>query len=137
VPLAFYIQIAVGILVPLLAGFGPVVNGSRITVLSAISGDTTSDGGGQAAGGTHRESAFDRFQHRATASLARRGIHFPRPLLISLRNTFRRKSRLMLTLFTLTMGGAIFISVFNVRDNSVRLYGQRRPLFCGRCDPRL
>ncbi len=115
VPLAFYIQIAVGILVPLLAGFGPVINGSRITVLSAISGDTTSDGGGQAAGGAPRESAFDRFQHRATVALARRGIHFPRPLLISLRNTFRRKGRLMLTLFTLTMGGAIFVSVFNVR----------------------
>jgi hypothetical protein len=66
VPLAFYIQIAVGILVPLLAGFGPVINGSRITVLNAISGDTTSDGGGQAAGGAPRESAFDRFQQRAT-----------------------------------------------------------------------
>lgn len=115
VPLAFYIQIAVGILVPLLAGFGPVINGSRITVLSAISGDATSDSGGQAAGGTRRESAFERFQQRVTQSLARRGIHFPRPLLISLRNTFRRKSRLILTLFTLTMGGAIFIGVFNVR----------------------
>lgn len=115
VPLAFYIQIAVGILVPLLAGFWPVINGSRITVLNAISGDTTSDGGGQASGSPHRESAFDRFQHRATAALAKRGIHFPRPQLISLRNTFRRKSRLALTLFTLTMGGAIFIAVFNVR----------------------
>jgi putative ABC transport system permease protein len=115
VPLALYIQIAVGILVPLLSGFGPVINGSRITVLSAISGDTTSDGGGQAGGSPRRESRFERFQQRATASLARRGIHFPRPLLISLRNTFRRKSRLALTLFTLTMGGAIFIAVFNVR----------------------
>ncbi len=38
-----------------------------------------------------------------------------RPLLISLRNTFRRKGRLALTLFTLTIGGAIFISVFNVQ----------------------
>ena len=47
--------------------------------------------------------------------LARRGIHIPRPLLISLRNTFRRRDRLVLTLFTLTMGGAIFIAVFNVR----------------------
>ena len=36
-------------------------------------------------------------------------------MLISLRNTFRRKGRLALTLFTLTIGGAIFISVFNVR----------------------
>ena len=38
-----------------------------------------------------------------------------RPTLISLRNTFRRKRRLLLTLFTLTIGGAIFIAVFNVQ----------------------
>jgi putative ABC transport system permease protein len=42
-------------------------------------------------------------------------VHIPRPFVISLRNTFRRRSRLLLTLFTLTMGGAIFIAVFNVR----------------------
>jgi len=35
--------------------------------------------------------------------------------LISMRNTFRQKGRLVLTLFTLTMSGAIFIAVFNVR----------------------
>jgi putative ABC transport system permease protein len=39
----------------------------------------------------------------------------PRPLLLSLRNTFRRKGRLALTLTTLVMGGAIFIAVFAVR----------------------
>ena len=36
-------------------------------------------------------------------------------MLISLRNTFRRKRRLLLTLVTLTIGGAIFIAVFNVQ----------------------
>ena len=61
------------------------------------------------------ESRWERFQTRVTIALARRGIHIPRPLLISLRNTFRRRGRLVLTLFTLTMGGAIFIAVFNVR----------------------
>ncbi len=54
-------------------------------------------------------------QVRFTHMLAARGIHLPRPFVISLRNTFRRRSRLLLTLFTLTMGGAIFIGVFNVR----------------------
>src|SRR5262249_52992991 len=58
---------------------------------------------------------FDWIQVKATRLLAKRGIHIPRPFVISLRNTFRRKSRLALTLFTLTMGGAIFIAVFNVR----------------------
>jgi putative ABC transport system permease protein len=115
VPLAFIIQIAVGILVPLVAGLAPVINGSRTTVLRAISGDLALDGGGQAEGSPKRESRWERFQTRVTNALARRGIHIPRPLLISLRNTFRRRGRLLLTLFTLTMGGAIFIAVFNVR----------------------
>ena len=38
-----------------------------------------------------------------------------RPLLISLRNTFRRKGRLALTMITLTLGGAIFVAVLSVR----------------------
>ena len=108
VPMAFGIQIAIGLLVPLIAGFVPVINGTRVTVLQAISGDTLRL---QASGPTR----WERFQLRVTQALARRGIYVPRPLLISLRNTFRRRGRLMLTLFTLTMGGAIFIAVFNVR----------------------
>ncbi|RME08318.1 MAG: FtsX-like permease family protein [Anaerolineae bacterium] len=108
VPISFVIQIAIGMLVPLVAGFVPVVRGTRVTVLQAISGDALR----LQAGGPTR---WERFQLRVTQALARRGIHVPRPLLISLRNTFRRRGRLALTLFTLTMGGAIFISVFNVR----------------------
>jgi putative ABC transport system permease protein len=34
---------------------------------------------------------------------------------VAIRNTFRRTGRLALTLFTLSLGGAIFIAVFNVR----------------------
>ena len=69
-----------------------------------------------AADGEKRLSWFDWMQVKMTRMLARRGIHIPRPFVISLRNTFRRKPRLILTLFTLTMGGAIFMAVFNVRD---------------------
>jgi putative ABC transport system permease protein len=115
IPLAFGIQIIVGLAVPLLAGLGPVLNGSRITVLRALSGDMMMDEKKQPLESKPREPAFDRLQTWFSASLARRGVHIPRPLLISLRNTFRRRGRLMLTLFTLTMGGAIFIAVFNVR----------------------
>jgi len=114
VPIAFVIQIVVGLLVPLIAGLAPVINGARVTVLRAISGDITMDEE-QAEESPEQESRWERFQTRVTNALARRGIHIPRPLLISLRNTFRRRSRLLLTLFTLTMGGAIFIAVFNVR----------------------
>ncbi|MGE5642836.1 MAG: ABC transporter permease [Byssovorax cruenta] len=115
VPTAFYVQILVGLLVPLIAGLAPVINGSRITVLRALSGDLTEDQKQAEAGEEKRLSWFDWMQVKATRLLAARGIHVPRPFVISLRNTFRRKRRLVLTLFTLTMGGAIFIAVFNVR----------------------
>jgi putative ABC transport system permease protein len=114
VPLALLIQIAVGLLVPLVAGLAPVINGSRITVLRALSGDLAGDEQ-QAQAGQTRVGWFDWMLVRVTRILALRGIHVPRPFIISLRNTFRRRGRLVLTLFTLTMGGAIFIAVFNVR----------------------
>ncbi len=106
VPLALIVQILVGILAPLIAGLGPVLHGTRTTVLQAISsipGQRQSDG------------LVERTLLTLTTRLARHGIHIPRPILLSIRNTFRNKQRLRLTLFTLTMGGAIFISVFNVR----------------------
>jgi len=117
VPMALFLQIAVGLLVPLIAGLGPVMNGSRITVLRALSRGMAEDENVNQTltGAEARLSWFDWMQVRMTRILAARGIHIPRPFVISLRNTFRRKSRLALTLFTLTMGGAIFIAVFNVR----------------------
>jgi putative ABC transport system permease protein len=115
VPMALTIQILVGLLVPLIAGLAPVINGSRITVLRALSGNLTDDQNEASAREGKRLSWFDWMQVKFTRILALRGIHIPRPFVISLRNTFRRKSRLALTLFTLTMGGAIFIAVFNVR----------------------
>ncbi len=93
------LMIAVGLAVPLFAGLVPVVNGARKTVREAISDYGLSTLGAR--------SLFD----RALESL--RGL--PRPLLISLRNTFRKKGRLALTLSTLMLGGAIFIAVFNLR----------------------
>ncbi len=114
VPMAFMIQIVIGLLVPLIAGITPVINGSRITVLRALSGDVAGD---ESKPHLHenRINWFDWMLVRLTNLFAKRGIHFPRPFIISIRNTFRRRGRLMLTLFTLTMGGAIFIAVFNVR----------------------
>jgi putative ABC transport system permease protein len=115
VPLALIVQVVVGLAVPLLAGLLPVLNGSRITVLRALSGSSAGEEKKRDLEVTHRESFMERLQLQFSHRLARRGVHIPRPMLISLRNTFRRKGRLALTLFTLTMGGAIFIAVFNVR----------------------
>jgi len=115
VPLSLAIQVAVGILVPLVAGFVPVIRGSRVTVQKALDGNGTQGGEETDPEGKEGGSKFEQFQLKATRGLADRGIRVPRQLLISLRNTFRQRGRLALTLFTLTMGGAIFISVFNVR----------------------
>jgi putative ABC transport system permease protein len=118
VPMALVIQILVGLFIPVIAGLIPVINGSRVTVLRALSGGMAEEEGVSASkrnDGEKRLPWFDWIQVKATRLLAKRRIHIPRPFVISLRNTFRRKSRLALTLFTLSMGGAIFIAVFNVR----------------------
>lgn len=93
------LEIFVGLAVPLFAGSIPVVNGARLTVREAISNYGLSISG--------TRGWFDRVLENV------RGL--PRPLLISLRNTFRRKARLALTLFTLILGGGIFIAVFNLQ----------------------
>ena len=100
VPLAFVSQAVVAILVPLAAGIIPVNNGSRIKVQAAINANGI--GVGKTSSGWLER-------------LGSRVKWLSRPMLISLRNTFRRKRRLLLTLFTLTIGGAIFIAVFNVQ----------------------
>lgn len=101
-PLVILMQIVIGLAVPPLAGLLPVLRGSRISVVKAISSTGIE---GKPAG----RSWFDRALKRIRGG--------SRPILISLRNTFRRKGRLALTLFTLTLGGAIFIAVFNVQES--------------------
>ncbi|MBN2547938.1 MAG: ABC transporter permease [Anaerolineales bacterium] len=99
-PTALILMLLVAFGLPLLAALVPVINGTRITVREAFS----SYGLGRNVFGS---SWFDRMLE------AVRGL--PRPLLISLRNTFRRKARLFLTLSTLILAGAIFIGVYNLR----------------------
>ena len=85
---------------PLLAAVIPVINGTRVTIREAIS----EYGLGK---GRFGKSLIDQWVEQVR--------FLSRPVLISLRNTFRRKSRLILTLFTLTLGGGIFIAVFNTQ----------------------
>jgi len=102
-PQALVLEGAVGLLVPLLAALYPVFSGARITVREAIS----SYGLGK---GVFGRSFIDRLVERGTSTIRA----MSRPMRLSLRNTFRRKGRLALTLFTLTLGGAIFIAVLSV-----------------------
>ena len=100
VPIAVVLQVILAFAVSLIAGYFPVNAGAKMTVRRAISEDNPTES-------KSRYGLIDRL-----------GVWFKwmsRPLLISIRNTFRRKARLALTLFTLVMAGAIFIGVFNVR----------------------
>ena len=115
VPLALFIQIVVGLSVPMLAGLIPVLNGSQITVVRALS-EVRIREEEKAPASLNKEETILRKPYNLFSKLIKQsGIQIPRPLLISMRNTFRQKGRLVLTLFTLTMAGAIFIAVFNVR----------------------
>jgi putative ABC transport system permease protein len=99
-PQVLVLEAGMALLVPLLAGLYPIFSGTRVTVREAI----TSYGlGEEGAGG----GALDRLVERL------RGL--PRPLMLSLRNTFRRKGRLVLTLVTLTLAGTIVVAVVSVR----------------------
>jgi putative ABC transport system permease protein len=91
-------QIVVALVVPLLAALWPVYNSVRITVREALT-----DYGIRGAAKSSKKS------------VSRINLLLPRPMRLSLRNTFRRKGRLSLTLFTLVLAGAVFISVMNLR----------------------
>jgi len=99
IPQVVLLQVAIALLVPLGAGFIPVNTGSKTNVRRAISGNRSGQQGSNA-------NWFDRLLGKIA--------WISRPVLLSIRNTFRRKGRLALTLFTLILGGAIFIAVFNV-----------------------
>lgn len=98
------LQLAVGLLVPLLAALWPVLNGVRVTTHQALNSLGISQGYSKG----FWERIFTVFQERLSVQ---------RPLIISLRNTVRRKGRLALTLATLILGTALFIAVLSVRDS--------------------
>jgi putative ABC transport system permease protein len=105
---AMTVMVAIGLLVPLLAGLVPVLNGSRITVREALS----SFGLGK---GSFGSNGVDRLLSWATGIM-----NLSRPIQISLRNSIRRKARLLLTLITLTLGGSIFIGILSVHSSLLR-----------------
>jgi putative ABC transport system permease protein len=99
-PRVFVLEVASGLIVPVLAALYPIVSGTRITVRQAISTYGLAEA-------TPGRGLLDRLVERAR--------RLPRPLLLSLRNTFRRRGRLVLTLVTLTLAGAIFVGILSVQ----------------------
>ena len=96
-PLAVGIQILIGMAVPLLAALAPVTGGVSVTVHEAI--------GSHGIGSDFGQGWLDR-------RLGRIRI-LPRPVALSLRNAFRRKARVALTLITLICSGAMFTIVLS------------------------
>lgn len=105
-PQAIWIQLAIGLALPVLASLVPFLSGLRMSPAEAMSSFTLGRG-------RFGASWFDRLISGANLWFTR-GLPV-RSLLLSLRNTFRSKARLALTLITLTLGSATFMSVFNVR----------------------
>lgn len=99
------LQVGVALLIPLLAAAWPVLHGTAVTTHAALN----NTGMGQ---GYDRKGLMERL-----FTAIQENLPVQRPLIISLRNTVRRKGRLALTLITLILGTALFISVLSVRDS--------------------
>jgi putative ABC transport system permease protein len=104
-PEVVVLQVGVGLLTPILAGLYPVLQGVAIPTARAIS--ETGLGRGQ-----YGRRLLDRIMSKI------RGI--PRMAALSIRNTFRRPGRVLLTLLTLTISGAFFIMVFSTQYSFVQ-----------------
>jgi putative ABC transport system permease protein len=105
----YIILILMGILIPLLVALDPILKTARITVR-----ETLSDYG---------------ISRDATASALRdnwlsRIRFFDNTLILALRNTFRRRGRLILTLSLLSAAGAMFMTGINVRAGWVAYLNQ-------------
>ncbi len=99
-PVILVMQIIAALIVPVVAAIFPVLHGTHITAHAAI------------------------YEQEVGEALMKKGMidglieqikGLPRPLMLSLRNTFRRKGRLRLTVGTLIVASAVFISIFSVR----------------------
>ena len=87
------LQAISALLAPLLAALIPIISGSRITIREALSNYTPD-----------------------SASNALSLGEIPQIANLSVRNTFRRKSRLALTFAALLLAGSMFISIIGIRE---------------------
>ena len=108
-PGVLVLQMGVGLAVPLLAALYPVLTRTRISVHQTIS----DFGPGQERFGA---SWIDRLCG------SRHLRRLPRPLLLALRNTVRRKVRLAFTLAALTVASTVFVGIFGARASLLRTF---------------
>jgi putative ABC transport system permease protein len=106
------IQVVSGILVPFITAAVPVIRGSRVSVRTALDNHGVS---------FPRQNKWALFLYKSNV--------FGDAFKLSLRNAFRQRTRLALTIGLLAAGGAMFMTALNVSDaweiNLKRIYTQR------------
>src|SRR3989337_2694274 len=105
------LQVGSGIIIPLIAAAFPVIRGSRIPVRNALDNHGVNQKNFNKNSWIVRLSQLD---------------FFSETFRLSIRNVFRQRSRLIMTLGLLATGGAMFLTALNVsepwNDNLKRMY---------------
>jgi len=105
-PQTILTQLVIALVLPVLASFVPFLSSLRVSAAEAMSAYTMGKG-------RFGRNWIDQLLSGSNLWFTQK---VPiRSTLLSVRNTFRSKGRLALTLITLTLASATFISVFNVR----------------------
>jgi putative ABC transport system permease protein len=105
---ALALAVAVGLIVPLVAAFVPVRNGTRVSVVRALNSSSMTG---------------LKFGHGIVDRILGLMRGLPRPVALGIRNTFVRKGRLAMTLATLTLASAVVMSVMTVRTSILATVG--------------
>ncbi len=92
------LQALSALLIPLLASLFPIISGSRITIREAISNYKP-----------ETATSFGVLNHLFG--------NLPQIINLSIRNTFRRKGRLLLTFIALLLAGSMFIAIIGIRQS--------------------
>ncbi|MEP6507869.1 MAG: FtsX-like permease family protein, partial [Gemmatimonadales bacterium] len=95
------LQLATGLFLPLIAAAFPIVKGARIPASEALRDFGIVTGGSERPGYLMRMPGLSR------------------PTRLSLRNAFRRRARMMMTLSTLAIGGAVYLGAINLRASVI------------------
>ncbi len=99
---ALFFQLGVGLLIPLIAAAPAILSGTNVAPARVLS----EYGISQVWGGA---GFLDRILNRFST--------FTRDTLLALRNPFRKRGRLILSLVTLTFAGAVFMAIVNLRGS--------------------
>lgn len=111
----FWVQILSGVFVPLVVALFPVIRGGRVTVREALDNN-----------GVPKQ----RYGKGFWEDIPNRLHVFSEAFTLSIRNVFRKRSRLMMSLSLLAAGGAMFMTALNVSkawdSNLLKIYQYRR-----------